>query len=234
MGANDLPSRFKMSFLPFPIDNSDLADLSLTKELSDLAGNVGMEPSTFLKGLTEAKVEEICWFFDTLDNQATALGIAKRQGACFLSLVSANQIGQGKFYIPLREIKGDSFDSTREPNVEVRKLRPFLKDAFASCNVTHSPFFSPIGTDASQWVDFSSAPAIDYRYPWFNSSVFYNSSCGDALLVTPDGQVAWHRLETNEIIPMGDLRTWMRRYIESTFAYTTELSSNNDPVAIIR
>ena len=108
-------------------------------------------------------------------------------------------------------------------SVDTGIVLTILRDSINGLDFDHLPFYCA-GASASDFADFTRPQSEAVKRDWENSIVCYSAMDGDSMLVKKDNTVAWHFLETNEIITAGKFEDMVVNYFQGSFA-AEELSA---------
>jgi len=153
------------------------------------------------------------WLLTELDEKFSIKRIALKSQKFYWVLGPSSKQGTGFICIPINNECLSNSIKQGMPSKASSDVISMLKDSFDHFDIEKYPFATAGGL-ASDFADFSEPEALVADGKWKKAKVLYSELGGDALLVTGDNSVAWHRLETNEILPCGKLKQVIPRYFK--------------------
>lgn len=211
-----------MELYEFPLNSSQHMKLQLTEPIERFQSpradylNMLVLPSN----ISKADSSKINWFFDYLQNKTQVIAIAKRSGKLYWVLKSKKSGERGQILLPHRIVPMHDYpNNTDSPMISIDTwiVLTILRDSINSLDFDHLPFYCA-GASASDFADFTRPQSEAVKGDWENSTVCYSAMDGDAMLVRKDDTVAWHLLETNEIITAGKFEDMVVNYFQNSFA----------------
>lgn len=189
-------------------------DQSVTLDLPEgiLRHFAGDNPNLAMIAREVWGVTEKNWFVDFLSENSKVEHLALRDGEWFVGLVGREN-SRGCVYLPVRPDR--KVLELRTCVESARDALTLLAGSFDSLDIEFDHFLR-LGSPAQNFVDFSRH--LGNSEYWFDSVAFYGSPYGDTLLMRADGLVAWHKIETNEILPDGDFEASVKLYFQKCWA----------------
>ena len=223
-----------MELYEFPLNSSQHMKLQLTEPIERFQSpradylNMLVLPSN----ISKADSSKIKWFFDYLQNKTRVTAIAKRSGKLYWVLKSTKSGEHGQILLPhrivpmpaMQDYPNNGTDS-QMISIDTWIVLTILRESINSLDFDHLPFYCA-GASASDFADFTRPQSEAVKRDWQNTIVCYSAMDGDAMLVRKGDTVAWHLLETNEIITAGKFEDMIVNYLQSSFA-AEELSASS-------
>jgi hypothetical protein len=231
-GMNSFGDEVKEHLLP--LTDLQVQDLRLESDLGAMLKSESIKPSEVFREPTTTNDD---WFTKILDKHLKVVAAFRYRERIFFRLAPIARDKPGRVYVSLSR-KNTSIqldakkDELRELGIQLTpEVILALRSVFDSFDESPSPF-ELVGRKSSVLIDFGRCSDEEQR-DWRDSWIVFSSMEGDTLIVRENGLVAWHRLETSEILNAGTLNQSVERYVQQRIDGKS-MSSFTDPYLLGR